>query len=189
VPLPLTSRSVSLRLIRRRDARELERILLSERAWLEPWEATIPGRVRAIDGRATVSSMLGQYRDGTALPLVIEFEGRSVGQLNVANILYGSVGSATIGYWISRQYAGRGITPRAVALAIDYLLGEAGLHRVEIDIRPENAASLRVVEKLGMRLEGTKQRYININGRWCDHLSFAVTSEELAPSMLARLQN
>jgi [ribosomal protein S5]-alanine N-acetyltransferase len=136
-----------------------------------------------------VSSLLSQYRDGSALPLVIEFEGKPVGQLSVANILFGSVGSATIGYWISRHYAGLGITPRAVALVIDYLLTEVGLHRVEIDIRPENAASLRVVEKLGMRLEGTKQRYININGVWSDHLSFAVTKEELAPTMLARLRN
>jgi [ribosomal protein S5]-alanine N-acetyltransferase len=163
--------------------------LVDERAWLEPWEATIPGRGRNVNGRALVSSLLSQYRDGTALPLVIEYEGKSVGQLNVANILFGSVGSATIGYWISRNFAGLGITPRAVALTIDYLLTEAGLHRVEIDIRPENAASLRVAEKLGMRLEGTKQRFININGRWCDHLSFAVTREELAPSMLARLRN
>lgn len=167
----------------------LERILLAERGWLEPWEATIPGRGRGIDGRVLVTSALSQYREGSALPLVIECDGELVGQLNVANILYGSVGSATIGYWVSGQFAGRGITPRAVALTIDYLLTEAGLHRVEIDIRPENAASLRVVEKLGMRLEGTKQRFINIAGAWCDHLSFAVTKEELATSMLARLKN
>jgi [ribosomal protein S5]-alanine N-acetyltransferase len=180
---------VSLRSVRRRDARALERILLAERSWLEPWEATVPGRGRHIDGRSMVSALLAQQREGSGLPLVIEFEGRLVGQLNVANILYGSVGSATIGYWVSRQFAGRGIAPRAVAMTIDYLLGEGGLHRVEIDIRPENAPSLRVVEKLGLRLEGTKQRYIHINGVWCDHLSFAITREELTRPVVARLAN
>jgi ribosomal-protein-alanine N-acetyltransferase len=187
VPLPLHSEGVTLRLLRRRDARTLEKLLLRDRAWLEPWEATVPGRVGQINGRSLVSGLLGQFRDGFGLPLVIEIDKRIVGQLNVANILYGSVGSANIGYWISRQHAGRGIIPRAVAMAIDYLLLEAGLHRVEVDIRPENAASLRVVEKLGLREEGLKQRFIHIGGEWADHRSFAITKEELNPNLVSRL--
>jgi [ribosomal protein S5]-alanine N-acetyltransferase len=187
VPLPLHSEGVTLRLLRRRDARTLEQLLLSDRAWLEPWEATVPGRVGQINGRSLVSGLLSQFRDGFGLPLVIEVNGRIVGQLNVANILYGSVGSANIGYWIARRHAGRGIIPRAVAMAIDYLLLEGGLHRVEIDIRPENSASLRVVEKLRLREEGLKQRFININGSWADHRSFAVTKEELRPNLVSRL--
>jgi ribosomal-protein-alanine N-acetyltransferase len=58
------------------------------------------------------------------------------------------------------------------------------LHRVEIDIRPENTASLRVAEKLGFRYEGLKQRYIHINGDWRDHYVFALTKEELAEGLL-----
>jgi len=187
VPLPLHSEGVTLRLLRRRDARAIEQLLLRERAWLEPWEATVPGRVGQINGRSLVSGLLAQFRDGFGLPLVIEVDKRIVGQLNVANILYGSVGSANLGYWISRQHAGRGITPRAVAMAIDYLLLEGGLHRVEVDIRPENAASLRVVEKLGLREEGLKQRFIHIAGAWADHRSFAITKEELKPNLVSRL--
>ena len=187
MPLPLHSEGVTLRLLRRRDARAIEQLLLRERAWLEPWEATVPGRVGQINGRSLVSGLLAQFRDGFGLPLVIEVDKRIVGQLNVANILYGSVGSANLGYWISRQHAGRGITPRAVAMAIDYLLLEGGLHRVEVDIRPENAASLRVVEKLGLREEGLKQRFIHIAGAWADHRSFAITKEELKPNLVSRL--
>jgi ribosomal-protein-alanine N-acetyltransferase len=160
---------------------------MRDRAWLEPWEATVPGRIGQINGRSLVSGLLAQFRDGFGLPLVIEVDKRIVGQLNVANILYGSVGSANIGYWISRQHAGRGITPRAVAMAIDYLLLEGGLHRVEVDIRPENAASLRVVEKLGLREEGLKQRFIHIAGAWADHRSFAITKEELKPNLVSKL--
>ena len=77
----------------------------------------------------------------------------------------------------------------ADALAIDYLFNEAGLHRVEIDIRPENAASLRVVEKLGLRHEGTKVRFIHIDGAFRDHHIFAITKEEVSGSMLKRLAN
>ena len=79
--------------------------------------------------------------------------------------------------------------PIAVALTIDYLFDELGLHRVEIDIRPENEASLRVVEKLKLREEGLKERFIHIDGQWRDHRVFAITSEERKGSMLGRLDN
>jgi ribosomal-protein-alanine N-acetyltransferase len=83
--------------------------------------------------------------------------------------------------------AGRGITPIAVALAIDYAFTQLRLHRIEICIRPENKASLRVVQKLGLRYEGRRERYIHIAGKWCDHESFAVTSDEVPRGMLDRL--
>ena len=63
---------------------------------------------------------------------------------------------------------------------IDHCFSTAGLHRVEIDIRPENAASLRVVEKLGLRREAYYERYLDIDGGWRDHVAFAITVEELA---------
>jgi [ribosomal protein S5]-alanine N-acetyltransferase len=128
-------------------------------------------------------------RDGTGFSWVVLVEGEIAGQINVANILHGSVSSAAIGYWIGKDFAGRNATPIAVALAIDHLFEQLGLHRVEIDIRPENAPSLRVVEKLGLRKEGLKERYIHIDGAWRDHLVFAITKEEVQGSMLGRLSN
>jgi ribosomal-protein-alanine N-acetyltransferase len=87
--------------------------------------------------------------------------------------------SCTIGYWVDSALAGRGIVPAALAMVIDHCFVEIGLHRVEIDIRPENTASLRVVEKLGLRREGYYERYLDIDGAWRDHVAFAVTVEEL----------
>jgi len=63
----------------------------------------------------------------------------------------------------------------------------AGLHRLEIAIRPENAASLRVVEKLGLASIGVAPRYLHIDGDWRDHRIFAVTTEEVPEGMLHRL--
>jgi ribosomal-protein-alanine N-acetyltransferase len=74
-----------------------------------------------------------------------------------------------------------------VALTIDYLFDVGQLHRVEIDIRPENTPSLRVVEKLGLREEGLKKRFIHIDGDWRDHRIFAITREESPGSLLNRL--
>lgn len=180
---------VELRQLKKSDARRLQALLIKDRAWLSPWEATTPGIRYPVDARDLVRNLLYQQRKGTGLAFIIEVDGALAGQINVANILYGSVSSATIGYWIGKDFAGRGAMPIAVALTIDYLFDELGLHRVEIDIRPENEASLRVVEKLRLREEGLKERFIHIDGQWRDHRVFAITSEERKGSMLGRLDN
>jgi ribosomal-protein-alanine N-acetyltransferase len=177
---------VALRLLRVRDAKALERLILGNREWLRPWEATNPFGPNSFDIKAMTKGLVRQLDNQTGLPFVIEHQGQVVGQLNVANILYGSVSNAVIGYWVVPEVAGRGITPTAVALATDYLFNVVGLHRVEIDIRPENVASLRVVEKLGFRYEGLKERYIHINGAWRDHYVFALTHEEVIGGVMNR---
>jgi ribosomal-protein-alanine N-acetyltransferase len=92
---------------------------------------------------------------------------------------------ATLGYWVDRERAGKGIAPTAVAMATDHCFRHLGLHRMEINIRPENQASLRVVEKLGFRDEGYRERYLHINGHWADHRSFALTAEEVPEGLLS----
>jgi ribosomal-protein-alanine N-acetyltransferase len=182
----LTHGDVKLRIAKMRDAKSLEKLILGNRAWLRPWEATNPGAPNSFDVRSQLRGLIRQLDDQSGMPFVIEVQGVVQGQLNVANILYGSVSSAVIGYWVSPEVAGRGVAPTSVALVTDYLMNQVGLHRVEIDVRPENAASLRVIEKLGFRYEGIKQRYIHINGDWRDHYIFALTAEEVPEGILNR---
>ena len=177
---------VSLTLVKRSDVTDLKNLILSNRAWLRPWEATNPYGANSFDIGGMVSALRRQFRRGEGVPLIIRYQGRAVGQLNVSNIVMGSMGNAMVGYWIEPSVAGLGITPTAVALVSDYLFKVLGLHRVEIDIRPENAASLRIVEKLGFRYEGLKERYIHINGAWRDHYVFALTNEEVPQGVLDR---
>jgi ribosomal-protein-alanine N-acetyltransferase len=173
-----------------RDWKKIHAIQLQNRDWFRQWEATNPTGPMDFDFRAMVKHLLRQLADQSAIPMVIEYRGELVGQLNVSNILHGSVSGAFIGYWISPEYAGKGITPVSVALAIDYMFNVVGLHRIEIDIRPENAASLRVVEKLGLRYEGTKKGFIHINNAWRDHKVFAITFDEVPNGLLNRyIQN
>ena len=106
----------------------------------------------------------------------------------MSQIVYGSLSSATLGYWVVESAAGKGITTRAVAMVTDFLFFERGLHRMEICIKPENTASLRIVAKLGFRYEGLRRRYIHINGRWADHFCFALVSEEVRGGVLARFE-
>jgi [ribosomal protein S5]-alanine N-acetyltransferase len=186
----LFHRLVVVRGVRMRDARALEKCLGDNREWLSPWEATAPFiRTGGINAKASIKGLLRAAKEGTALPLVLEADGEVVGQLNVSQITYGSLSSASLGYWVIESVAGRGITPVAVALATDYLFFEKGLHRMEVCIRPENTASLRVVEKLGFRYEGLRRRYIHIDGKWADHFCFALVVEEVPRGILARYEN
>lgn len=185
----LTHEDITLRLLRMRDWKKIEAIQLEHRDWFRQWEATNPDGPANFDYRSSVRNSLRQLNDESAIPLVIEHQGELVGQLNVSNILHGSASTAFIGYWISPIVAGKGITPIAVALAIDYMFQFVHLHRIEIDIRPENAASLRVAEKLGLRFEGTKKSFIHINNAWRDHSVFAITSEEVPNGLLNRYLN
>lgn len=128
-----------------------------------------------------------QGKEGKALPFALTYEDEMVGQVTVTGITWGSARWAQIGYWIDKGHAGKGIMPIAVALAGDHCLNTLGLHRLEIAIRPENLASVRVVEKLGFPLIGTAPRYLHINGQWRDHLLFAITAEDVPEGLLSRL--
>jgi ribosomal-protein-alanine N-acetyltransferase len=188
-PVELTEGAVRLRPIRARDRIEWRSVRDRNATWLRPWEATSPSG--SADQPSTFGQMVrglsSEARAGRVMPFVITYSGRLVGQLTVVGIVWGSLRGAHIGYWIDQQMAGRGITPTAVALATDRAFA-LGLHRIEVNIRPENAASLRVVEKLGFRLEGVRPRFLHINGDWRDHLCFVLTPEEVPEGLLVRWQ-
>ena len=157
--------------------------------WLQPWEATPPpgADARPSSFRQLVRQLRGQARQGLVMPFAVEVGGEFAGQLTVSNIVRGSALTASVGYWLGREYAGRGLMPCAVAVCIDHCFRSAGLHRIEIAIRPENTNSLRVVEKLGLREVGYFPRYLHIDGDWRDHRIFAVTVEECPGGLRARL--
>jgi ribosomal-protein-alanine N-acetyltransferase len=159
--------------------------------WLREWEASPP------DGLPTVPTSLATFvamtrrlrrdaRMGLGLAFVVELDGGFAGQLNVGGLTRGSLHSAHLGYWIDQRYAGRGVMPTAVALVTDHCFGPVGLHRVEVNIRPENAASRRVVEKLGFRDEGVRRRFLHIAGEWRDHSAYALVREDVPGGLLLR---
>lgn len=180
---------MGVRPIALRDRAAWTRVRAANRDWLLPWEATPPHDVGPpISFAAMVRQLRRQARQGTLLPFVVTYDGELVGQLTVGGITYGSLRSAHIGYWVDQRVAGRGVMPSAVALVVDHCFQVLRLHRVEVNIRPENTASLRVVEKLGFREEGLRRAYLHIAGAWRDHRSFALTVEDVPEGLLARWQ-
>ena len=200
-PVTLSHGPISLRPMRYRDQGEWERVRRANYAWLRPWEATLPSGSRAVPSSYTalVRSLKQQAREGRMLPWLIFYEPEPVrgqpaqaqlaGQLTVSGIVGGSASWGQVGYWVDERFAGRGIVPTAVAMAVDYCFDALALHRIEIAIRPENEKSLRVVNKLGFRPEGLRPRYLHIDGDWRDHLVFALNAEEVPEGMLRRWDN
>ncbi len=182
---------MTLRPLRRSDVGAWRDARRRNAVWLVPWDATVPPGVeaRATSFRTLTRRLSQAARAGTTFPFAVEVDGRFVGQVSVNNIVRGSAQFASLGYWIDQQYAGRGVMPRAVAMAIDHCFTTAGLHRVEIAIRPENTNSLRVVEKLGLSEFGFAPRFLHIDGDWRDHRLYAITKEEVPLGLLRRYED
>jgi ribosomal-protein-alanine N-acetyltransferase len=186
-PVVLEHGDVRLRPLRLRDSRAWRRLRSENADWLTPWEATSPTPDVPLRSFAQmVRSLSRQARAGRMLPFAVDYDDRLAGQITVSGIMWGSLRSAQVGYWVDRSRAGLGIIPTALALVTDHCLFEMGLHRIEVNIRPENTASLRVVEKLGFRDEGVRHRYLHIDGGWRAHRTFALTVEDLPHGLMAR---
>ena len=187
--LTLRHGAVSLRPLSGRDRRAWTETRMRNRGWLEQWEATRPAD--SPPGHQSYRSMLrdlrAQTREGRCLPFALCVDDRFAGQVTVSNIVAGSALFASVGYWIDQRHAGRGHMPVAVAMAVDFCWEQVGLHRLEIAIRPENAASLRVVEKLGFPEIGYAPKFLHINGAWRDHRLFALCREDVPGGLLRRL--
>ena len=187
-PARLREGSLELRPLRLRDSASWREVRTRNAGWLRPWEATLP--LAEDDAPTTYGAMVrrlrSEAREGRSLPFALIVDGAFAGQVTVGGIARGSLLSAYVGYWIDQRFAGRGLMPTAVALVTDHCFREVGLHRVEINVRPENAASLRVVEKLGFRPEGMRERYLHIDGDWRDHLTFALCADDVPEGLLQR---
>jgi [ribosomal protein S5]-alanine N-acetyltransferase len=188
-PARLAYGPVELAPLRRGDAAEWSRLRLANESWLRPWEPTagVAWSVRHTPSayRLMRRSVARRARAGTSMPFAVRVEGRLAGQVTVDNIVRGALRSGSLGYWVDRSVAGRGMASLAVALVCDHAFGPGGLHRLQADIRPENGPSQRLVERLGFSREGLLRRYLDIDGDWRDHLSYALLAEDSPRGVLA----
>lgn len=182
---------VALRPVRFRDGSAWSRQRLRDEAYLRPWEPEAEGswaqRHTTMAWPVMCSGLRATARRGQALPFSITLDGQHAGQLTLGNMVRGALRSAWVGYWVESAVAGGGVATGAVALAVDHAFGPVGLHRVEATVRPENAASLRVLAKLGFRDEGLLQRYLEVDGAWRDHRLLAMTADEAGAGLVSQL--
>jgi ribosomal-protein-alanine N-acetyltransferase len=168
-----------LKPIRFRDKSQWDSVRAINRDWLSPWEATRPN----IDHKSALPSYYGmvvqlnrELRALRSISLGIWLnENRDqvlIGQITLGGIIFGAMRGAHIGYWIDQRFANRGYTTRAVKLLTKFGFEQLRLHRIEINLRPENEASKQVAIKAGYLLEGARNNYLHIAGDWRDHVTF-----------------
>jgi ribosomal-protein-alanine N-acetyltransferase len=184
----LTGRRVTLRPLLAEDFEAYSDVRQRCADWLLQWEPKpLPGSPDpAIDQRTYLARLSARDRDrqlGTGYGFGVFIADptgaqRFVGEVNINAVQRGPFQNAYIGYWIDQAVAGNGYMPEAVTIAMRFCFEDLALHRIQISIIPRNFRSKRVVEKLGLRHEGTALKYLEINGTWEDHDRYAMTSDE-----------
>src|SRR6185437_9031827 len=113
--------------------------------------------------------------------LIFTTDGRReqlAGGLTLSNIRRRAAQHVNLGYWMGQSFAGRGLMTEAVGLIVPFAFSTLGLHRIHAAFLPDNSASRRVLEKNGFREEGYAENYLQIDGRWADHVLFGLTREQ-----------
>ena len=181
-PQVLHGDEISLRPLRFRDYRQWNTVRAQNRAWLSPWEATTPLIYPSDSANETtlelpsyfdmVRTLNSEARNGRSFSFAVWKAENLIGQISLGGVIYGALRGGHIGYWIDRNYANKGYTSAAVGLLTEFAFTTLKLHRIEINLRPENGASRRVAEKAGYVFEGNRPRYLHIDGEWRDHICF-----------------
>ncbi|MBC2802633.1 N-acetyltransferase [Rhizobium ruizarguesonis] len=165
-----------LRLPRYQDFNQWHRLRAESRKFLEPWEPTWR-RDELTEGayRARVVRGKQEYTSGQAVPLFIFLKGDMtlVGGVTIGYIRRGAAQSCMIGYWMGERHAGQGHMFAALQMVIPYIFTGLELHRIEAACIPDNARSIRLLEKAGFQREGYLRGYLKINGQWHDHVMFS----------------
>lgn len=110
--------------------------------------------------------------------LVESAEGEIAGVLNISEIVLGCFQSGYLGYYATIDYVGKGVMSTALKLVLKNAFEEMKLHRIEANIQPGNERSIQLVKFNGFRKEGVSPRYLQIDGKWCDHERWAITYED-----------
>jgi ribosomal-protein-alanine N-acetyltransferase len=179
----LFGRRVMLRPLTPSDFSQFREVRRRNAEWLTKWEPSRPVGAPDVIEDPHAFTVRCNARDrerqmGAGYGFGVFVDGDFAGEINLTNIQRGPFQNAYVGYWIDERHAGKGYTPEGVVVVCKYAFETLLLHRLQISIIPRNSASRRVVGKLNIREEGIAVRYLEINGRWEDHVRYAITSEE-----------
>ncbi len=154
----------------------------ASRSFLEPWEPTWASDDLTRNAfRRRVRRYQQETRDGQSHCLFVfrEADNALMGGLTLANIRRGVTQTCNLGYWMGASYAGKGYMSAAVRAALPFAFQTLGLHRVEAACIPNNEPSIRLLERVGFTKEGYAREYLCIDGKWRDHVLFAILEADL----------
>jgi ribosomal-protein-alanine N-acetyltransferase len=174
--LRINTDRLTLRLPQHADYRDWAALREESRDFLVPWEPIwSPDHLSRKAFTNRVYWSVRAEAGGTALPVFLtrRGDGAFLGALTLDNIRRGPAQAATIGYWIGARHARQGYMREAIAAVVHHAFTTMDLSRVEAACLPENAASRGVLEKSGFKYEGVAQSYLQINGRWRNHVLYS----------------
>lgn len=165
-----------LRLPQHRDFREWAALRNTSSEFLTPWEPSWAGD--HLSRRSFTNRVYWAQRAvnaGNAAPLFLErrSDGALIGAITLDNIRRGPAQAGTLGYWIGQQHSRQGYMHEAIMGLVHFAFTNLDLSRIEAACLPQNAASRGVLEKAGFKYEGVAQSYLQINGRWRNHVLYA----------------
>jgi ribosomal-protein-alanine N-acetyltransferase len=172
LPLIRTER-LTLKLLEPVNAELMVRFRVENREHLSPWE---PLRAAEFFTKGfwemQLRHAIQEFREGKSVCLVImdADETEVLGVCNFTYIQRGTFLACHLGYALAEKHQGRGIMSESLQAGVDYMFGEVGLHRIMANYMPCNDRSARVLERLGFVIEGKAKDYLQINGRWEDHI-------------------
>ncbi|MEM7247869.1 MAG: GNAT family protein [Acidobacteriota bacterium] len=151
--------------------------------FLRPWEPR-----PAADAPDPFDQLLASRKDPRCARLLLcrAEDGTLLGGVNANEIVGGIFQSAYLGYWIGAPHAGQGYMTEGFALMLEHVFLDLGLHRVEANVQPTNAASLALVRRASFTREGYSPRYLKIAGRWSDHERWALLVDDWRRARRAR---
>lgn len=145
-------------------------------AFLQPWEPTWASD--HLSRKSFTNRVYWAQRSisgGTAVPLFLirQTDDTLLGAITLDNIRRGPAQAGTTGYWIGEPFARAGYMREAIAAVITYAFQTLDLSRIEAGCLPENTPSRRLLENCGYKYEGVAQSYLQIAGRWRNHVLYA----------------
>ena len=179
----LTGEGVVLRLPRRSDYAAWRELRDESRSFLVPWEPVWTADELSVQAfRRRIARYNHEAREASGYSFfVFDAAGCTLlGGITLGNIRRGVAQSATLGYWMGEQFAGKGHMRRAVEAMKPFAFEVEGLHRVEAACLPNNQRSIRLLERCGFTREGRLRGFLKIAGKWEDHCLYALLAEEWA---------
>jgi ribosomal-protein-alanine N-acetyltransferase len=166
------------RLVTLDDVPALAEVLRVSRDFLAPWEPIRGDDYFTVEGQlAVIRNALAQHEQGSALPhVILDDSGRLAGRITLNGIVRGPFQSCSVGYWVGVTHTGRGLATAAVRDILGVAFGELGLHRVQAETLLHNVRSQRVLKRNGFVRIGMAPAYLNIAGRWQDHILYQVVN-------------
>lgn len=167
---------MTLRIPEHTDWRQWSELRAASVAFLAKWEPVWAND--HLSRRAFTNRVYWAQRaeaQGTALPMLLvrREDARLLGALTLDNIRRGPAQAGTYGYWVGESFVRQGYMREAIEALTHHAFTRMDLSRMEAACLPENAASRGVLEKCGFKYEGVAQSYLQINGRWRNHVLYA----------------